>query len=91
MLSLNWFWSVVIPFNLVVDWPSNTPEFFRFIDIVHAVLSPEFEFRISTRSTMFKIRVPSIHLELFTLMKNALKDEEVDWVILWDSSAKSEE
>ena len=75
---------MVMPFHLVVDWPPNRPEFDYFINIVHTIVEPEFEIKISARGTMFKVTVPSIPLELYEFLNNALKEEEVDWVIIWD-------
>ena len=82
---------VVMPFHLVVDWPPNTPEFFSFIDLVKMIMEPEFEIEISTWRAMFKIRVPAIPLELYDLLNEALKDEEITWLLLWDESGRIEE
>ena len=91
-MSVNMFAiDVVMPFDLVVVWPSFTPEYFRFIDIVRLWLSPEFEYSIHTRTAWFLICIPSICRSVFTLLIEELGEEEVEWDIFWDSTATSEE
>ena len=82
---------VVMPFHLVVDWPPHTPEFYHFVDIVQTIIEPEFEMKVSARGTMFKVDVPSIPLELYELLNDALNEEEVTFVVLWDIRGRTEE